>query len=127
MSLFPWKSFSSPIHTRIYLSNDSTEVVAYLQKYLSYHGSCNKLALYQLVEHSNVECKYDLGTSVYRISWNLVGIEIFLWCAKSSLERLDTWHSTNSHGRFQCGPFIQKRWCNHTHILLVDLVVCKYW
>ena len=42
--------------------------------------------------------------------------EIFLWCAKSSLERLDTWHSTNSHGRFQCGPFIQKRWCNHTHI-----------
>jgi hypothetical protein len=26
---------------------------------------CNKLALHQLVEHSNVECKYDLGTSVY--------------------------------------------------------------
>jgi hypothetical protein len=25
--------------------------------------------------------------------------EILLWCAKSSLERLDTWHSTNSHGR----------------------------
>jgi hypothetical protein len=42
--------------------------------------------------------------------------EIFLWCTKSSLERLNTWHSTNSHGRFQCGPFIQKRWCNHMHI-----------
>ena len=42
--------------------------------------------------------------------------EIFLWCAKLSLERLDTWHSTNIPGRFQCWPFIQKRWCNHTHI-----------
>ena len=40
--------------------------------------------------------------------------EIFLWCAKSSLERPDAWHSTNSYGRFQCRPFIQKRWCNHS-------------
>jgi hypothetical protein len=28
-------------------------------------AACQGKALYQLVEHSNVECKYDLGTSVY--------------------------------------------------------------
>ena len=36
--------------------------------------------------------------------------------ALNRLLKDDTWHSTNSRGRFQCGPFIQKRWCNHTYI-----------
>jgi hypothetical protein len=44
---------------------------------------------------------------LHHLFWIKGPSEIFLWCAKSSLERLATWHSTNSHGRFQCGPFIQ--------------------
>ena len=33
---------------------------------MSYHGSCNKLALHQLVEHSNIECKYEILFSSFR-------------------------------------------------------------